>query len=66
MEAARSGFGVALAGGATGGRGPGVGRRYMESMVGLSAAPNGVDRKSVGRSADHWSFSSDRSILAHL
>jgi hypothetical protein len=26
------------------------GRRYIESMVGRSEAPNGVERKSVGRS----------------
>ena len=29
---------------------PGTGRRYMLSMVGLRAAPKGVDKKSVGRS----------------
>lgn len=44
---------AALAGGAMG-RGAGVpmgvGRRYMESMVGRRAAPKGVERKSVGRS----------------
>ena len=28
----------------------GDGRRYMASMVGRMAAPNGVERKSVGRS----------------
>lgn len=28
----------------------GAGRRYMASIVGRNAAPNGVDKKSVGRS----------------
>lgn len=31
---------------------PGTGRRYILSMVGLRAAPKGVDKKSVGRSED--------------
>lgn len=39
------------AGGApAGGIAPATGRRYMLSIVGRRAAPNGVDRKSVGRS----------------
>lgn len=29
---------------------PGEGRRYIASMVGRRAAPNGVERKSVGSS----------------
>ena len=43
-----------VAAGADGAAGEGAtfaaGRRYMASIVGRSAAPNGVDKKSVGRS----------------
>jgi len=55
MDAASWGFGVpAVEGDVGGGRAgvgvPGEGRRYIASMVGRRAAPNGVERKSVGRS----------------
>jgi hypothetical protein len=32
---------------------PAEGRRYIASMVGRRAAPNGVDMKSVGRSVGY-------------
>jgi hypothetical protein len=35
------------------GMAPGVGRLYIASIVGRNAAPNGVARKSVGRSERH-------------
>jgi hypothetical protein len=44
------GLGDAVTAAVGGGVDPGVGRRYMASMVGRRAVPNGVDRKSVGRS----------------
>ena len=47
MEAASSGLGGALAGAAGT---PGDGRRNIASIVGRRLWPNGVDRKSVGRS----------------
>lgn len=52
IDAAKSGLGGGLAAvtGGTRAAGPGVGCRYIESMVGRRAAPNGVDKKSVGRS----------------
>jgi len=59
-DAASAGFGEALAAAwAAAGEGcsvagvgaaPGTGRRNMLSIVGRNAAPNGVDRKSEGRS----------------
>lgn len=37
---------------------PVVGRRNILSIVGRRAAPNGVDKKSVGRSRDKFTFTS--------
>ena len=48
MDDASSGFGLAFGGGEIGALA--AGRRYIASIVGRSAAPNGVERKSVGRS----------------
>ena len=38
---------------------PGEGRRYIASMVGRRAAPNGVERKSVGRSVESLAEAQD-------
>ena len=68
MEAASCGFGEAFAadteGGGTGA--PGGGRRYIASMVGRNAAPNGVDRKSVGRSKEIESLYSLEMVNGNL
>ena len=48
MDDASSGFAPAFVGGKTGALA--TGRRYIASIVGRRAAPNGVERKSVGRS----------------
>jgi hypothetical protein len=48
MEDASSGFAPAFAGGVI--RPLAAGRRNIASIVGRRAAPNGVERKSVGRS----------------
>jgi len=48
MDDASSGFTPAPAGDETGVLA--TGRRYIASIVGRKAAPNGVERKSVGRS----------------
>ena len=39
---------------------PGVGRRNIASIVGRSAAPNGVERKSEGRSIRIYEGENDR------
>lgn len=51
MDDASSGFTPAFVGGETGALA--VGRRYIASIVGRRAAPNGVERKSVGRSMEN-------------
>lgn len=53
---------VFATGGATGpGVGPAAGLRYMPSIVGRNAAPNGVAKKSVGRSGPVFSL-----LAAHV
>ena len=68
IEAASCGFGEAFAAGTEGGGtgAPGDGRRYIASIVGRNAAPNGVDRKSVGRSKEMESLYSLEMVNGHL
>ena len=54
-----SGFVPAFVGGETGALA--TGRRYIASIVGRRAAPNGVERKSVGRSMQTLVVKNDES-----
>ena len=66
MDDASSGFALAFIGGDTGALA--AGRRYIASIVGRRAAPNGVERKSVGRSTQRFvkNDESNKLVKPHL
>jgi len=64
MDDASSGFALAFTGGETGALA--TGRRYIASIVGRRAAPNGVERKSVGRSMQNLVKNDESKKLGRL